>query len=125
MSEGTSHTAATFTDQNFAQEVEGFAGVTLVDYWAAWCGPCHIMAPHIEALAQKYATNDMVKVGKLDVDANQETSMKYHILSLPTFKIFSNGEVIDEVIGAVAPGTLEQALERAVASARAAMPKAA
>jgi len=108
----TPHSAVTLTDANFTAEVKTFNGIVLVDFWAEWCGPCKIMGPEIEKLAQKYAGNPLIKVGKLDVDANQETAMEYRILSLPTFKIFRNGQVIDEMIGAVGSQELDKMLTR-------------
>ena len=106
------HSAIELTDATFTSEVKTFSGLVLVDFWAEWCGPCRVMAPRIEELAQKYAGNPMVKIGKLDVDANQETSMEYRVMSLPTFKIFRNGQVVDEMIGSAPITEIENMLLR-------------
>ena len=111
MSEET-HAAITLTDASFTAEVTEFKGVVLVDFWAAWCGPCQMMAPRIEELAKNYAGNGKVKVGKLNVDEQEQTGMKLRIMSLPTFKVFLNGEEVDEVIGATSQQTLEQVIEK-------------
>ena len=99
MDEKENHSALTLTDSNFDQEVLQFDGAVLVDFWAAWCGPCQMMAPRVEALAAKLAGNAKIKVGKLNVDENEETAMHYRIMSLPTFKIFKQGEEVAEIIG--------------------------
>ena len=87
------------TDSNFKEEVLENTGPVMVDLWADWCGPCHIIAPAIEELAREY--QGRVKVAKLDVEANPETATKYGIRSIPTVLFFKNGEVVDQVIGAV------------------------
>ena len=106
------HAAVTLTDANFTAEVKTFSGLVLVDFWAEWCGPCRVMGPEVEALAKKYAGNPNIKVAKLDVDANQETSMEYRVMSLPTFKLFRGGQVVDEVIGAVPSTELDKMIAR-------------
>jgi thioredoxin 1 len=110
------HNTLTLTDQNFAEEVASFDGVVLVDFWAPWCQPCIVMAPFVEQIATKYKDNPKVKVGKLNVDENEETSMKYRVMSLPTFKIFVNGNIVDELIGSVGGPAIEQFLDKAVAT---------
>lgn len=111
MSEET-HASVILTDATFESEVTGFDGVVLVDFWAAWCGPCQMMAPRIEAIAQKYAGNAKVKVGKLNVDEQEQTGMALRIMSLPTFKVFVKGQVVDEVIGATSQQNLEAVIEK-------------
>jgi thioredoxin 1 len=83
------------TDQNFATETN--EGVVLVDFWAPWCGPCKMIAPVLEELDQELSGK--VKIVKLNVDDNQETSAKYEVMSIPTLLIFKNGEVVDKVVG--------------------------
>ncbi|MCF8241125.1 MAG: thioredoxin [Melioribacteraceae bacterium] len=89
----------TFTDDNFQNEVIESELPVIVDLWATWCGPCRMIAPIIEELAEEY--EGKVKVGKLDVDNNQQTAIKYGVRSIPTVLFFKGGEVADTVIGAV------------------------
>ena len=102
------------TDQNFATEVGNFEGITLVDFWAPWCTPCLAMAPHLERMAEKYAADPRVKIVQMNIDENTETAFGFRVLSIPTFKIFNKGTEVDEVIGAVPPVKLEEALLRAL-----------
>jgi thioredoxin 1 len=99
-----------FTDQNFDQEVLASDVPVLVDLWAAWCGPCRLVAPHVEAIAQEYAGR--VKVGKLDVDRNRQTAVKYGIRSIPTLLIFKGGRVVDQIVGAVPKEHIARHLDR-------------
>lgn len=99
------------TDSNFATEVVGNQGLTMVDFWAVWCGPCKIVAPSVEALAEEYAGKG-VKVAKLDVDNNPQTSAQYGIRSIPTILYFKGGEIVDRVIGAVPKAVLEDKLKQ-------------
>jgi thioredoxin 1 len=89
----------TFTDDNFDGEVLKSDLPVVVDFWAAWCGPCRMIAPIIEQLAEEY--NGKVKVGKLDVDENQGVAIKYGVRSIPTVLFLKGGQVVDTVIGAV------------------------
>jgi thioredoxin 1 len=89
----------TLTDENFQEEVLKSDKPVLVDFWAEWCGPCRMVAPIVEELASEY--NGSLKVGKVDVDANQKVSMQFGIRSIPTLLIFKGGRVVEQVIGAV------------------------
>jgi thioredoxin 1 len=97
------------TDQNF-QEVTGAPGLSMVDFWAVWCGPCRIVAPIVEQLADEYAGK--VTVGKLDVDSNQRTATQYNVRSIPTILFFKEGKVVDQVIGAVPRAALESKIKQ-------------
>jgi thioredoxin 1 len=98
----------TITDQNFEQEVINSDIPVLVDFWAVWCGPCKIIAPVVEQLAEEY--DGKLKVGKLDVDNNQETSIKFGVRSIPTLLIFKGGQVKETIIGAVPKHQIVQKL---------------
>ncbi|MBT2582463.1 thioredoxin [Planococcus sp. ISL-109] len=83
------------TDQNFKQEVSD--GLVLVDFWAAWCGPCKMIAPVLEELDADM--DDKVKIVKVDVDENQQIASEYGIMSIPTLLLLKNGETVDKVVG--------------------------
>jgi len=101
-----------FTDQNFNTEVLQSDKPVLVDFWAVWCGPCKMIAPIVEELAGEF--EGKAKVGKLDVDNNQESAIKYGVRSIPTVLIFKGGKVVDTIIGAVPKVQIKQKLEAAV-----------
>ncbi len=88
------------TDANFQKEVLENSQPVLVDFWADWCGPCHMIAPAIEELAADF--EGRAKVGKLDVDANGKIAGQYGIRSIPTILLFNDGKLVDQVVG-VAP----------------------
>ncbi|OGU42863.1 MAG: thioredoxin [Ignavibacteria bacterium GWB2_36_8] len=102
----------TLTDDNFEKEVINSDKPVLIDFWAVWCGPCKIIAPVMEELAAEY--EGKVKVGKLDVDENQQASIKYGVRSIPTLLIFKNGKVKDTIIGAVPKSQIVQKLNAAL-----------
>ena len=101
------------TDQNF-QDITGAAGLSMVDFWAVWCGPCRIVAPIVEQLADEYAGK--VTVGKLDVDSNQRTATQFNVRSIPTILFFRDGQVVDTVIGAVPRPALENKIKQLLAA---------
>lgn len=88
-----------FTDENFEVEVLQSNVLTLVDFYADWCGPCKMMGPIIDELSTEF--EGTVKVGKLNVDESPETSSKYRVMSIPTILLIKNGEVVDTIVGAV------------------------
>ncbi len=102
----------TITDDNFETEVIKSDKPVLIDFWAVWCGPCKMIAPIIEELADEY--DDKIKVGKLDVDNNQQTSIKYGVRSIPTLLIFKDGTVKETIIGAVPKNHIVQKLNAVV-----------
>jgi thioredoxin 1 len=87
------------TDENFESEVINSDKPVLIDFWAVWCGPCKAIAPIVEELSVEY--EGKLKVGKLNVDDNQQTSIKFGVRSIPTLLIFKNGKLADTIIGAV------------------------
>jgi len=102
----------TFTDENFEIEVLQSDKPVLIDFWAVWCGPCKMIAPFVEELAVEF--EGKAKVGKLDVDNNQESAIKYGVRSIPTVLIFKDGKVHNTIIGAVPKAQLKQKLEAAL-----------
>lgn len=84
------------TDSNFEGEVINSEKPVLVDFWAVWCGPCKVIAPEIEKLAEE--KSEELKIGKLNVDENRDTAIKYGISSIPTLLLFKNGEVVKKII---------------------------
>ena len=90
----------TLTDANFEQEVVKSDVPVFVDFWAPWCGPCQMMGPVVAALAKELDPKK-IKIGKFNVDENQEKSGEYNVMSIPTFLIFKGGKVVDQVVGGV------------------------
>lgn len=88
-----------FTDSNFDSEVLKSDKPVLIDFWATWCGPCRMIAPIVEELSSSYANKAVI--GKMDVDENPETAMKFGIRSIPTLLFFKNGKLVDQIVGAV------------------------
>ena len=83
---------------NFKQEVEDYSGVVLVDFFAPWCGPCQIMSPVVDEIIKENKDQN-VKIGKLNIDENQDIAAKYNVMSIPTFLLFKNGKVVDQKTG--------------------------
>lgn len=102
----------TFTDANFDQEVANSATPVLVDFWATWCGPCKMIAPIIDEIAD--AKVGAIKVGKVDVDQNQAVSARYGIRAIPTILLFKNGEVKEQIVGMVSKKDLLAKVEALV-----------
>ena len=98
-----------FTDQSFDTDVVQADLPVLIDFWAVWCGPCKAIAPTIEEIAGDYAGK--VKVGKLNVDQNQNTAMQYGVRSIPTLLIMKSGEVVSQIVGAVPKENITKALD--------------
>jgi len=96
------------TDSNFNNVISKNKTV-LVDFWAEWCGPCRMIGPVIEELANEYEGKAII--GKLDVDSNQESSVKYGVRSIPTILTFKDGEIIDRQVGAVPKKTLTNVID--------------
>ena len=101
------------TDSNFQAEVLESETAVLVDFWAPWCGPCRIIAPHLEELAGE---RDDLRIVKLNTDDNPETAAQYNVMSIPTLLLFKNGEVAHQIIGALPKNRLVQELEPALAA---------
>lgn len=88
------------TDANFESEVINSSTPVLVDFWAVWCGPCKMITPELEKLAGE-KSSDVLKIGKVNVDENRDTAVKYGISSIPTLLLFKDGEVAKKLIGAM------------------------
>ncbi len=101
-----------FSDANFEDEVLNSDKPVLVDFWAPWCGPCRIIAPIVIEISEAY--DGKLKVGKLNVDDNQQTSMKFGIRSIPTLLVFKDGEIQEEIIGAVPKTEIERVITNVI-----------
>jgi thioredoxin 1 len=100
------------TSGNFEQEVLKSDTPVLVDFWASWCGPCRAVAPVLDELAGEMAGK--VRVGKLNVDENQELAFQFQVSSIPTFILFKNGQIADRMMGAMPKAAFEAFVERNV-----------
>ena len=100
------------TDDNFDSEILKSETPALVDFWAAWCGPCRAIAPVVEELAENFTGK--VKVGKCNVDENPQTPGQYGIRAIPTLILFKGGEVVDQITGAVSKSHLEEAINKVI-----------
>ncbi|HLU26074.1 MAG TPA: thioredoxin [Longimicrobiales bacterium] len=97
------------TDANFADEIEQGEGLAIVDFWAEWCGPCRMVAPIVDEIANEYAGR--VKVAKLDVDSNHQTAARFNVRSIPSILFFKDGRHVDTVVGAVPKAHLERKIQ--------------
>lgn len=100
-----------FDKNNFKAEVENFSGLVLVDFFATWCGPCQLMSPIIEEIVKENKDNN-VKIGKLNIDENQEIAIQYDVMSIPTFIIFKNGKVVEHKLGYGSKEELEELISK-------------
>ena len=101
--------AAVFTDDNFAEEVLDSKIPVLVDFFAVWCGPCQAIAPVLEKLAKEF--DGKVKIGKMDVDQNPQTPAKYGVRGIPNLIIIKDGEVVEQLVGALPEEELRAKIE--------------
>ena len=100
------------TDESFDRDVLKSEQPVMVDFWAAWCGPCKALAPIVEEVASAY--NGKVKVGKMDVDKNVATPQRYGVRGIPTLLIFKGGKVQEQIVGYVPKETIQKALDKHV-----------
>ena len=98
-----------FTDANFQTEVLDSKTLNVIDFWAEWCGPCRAIGPVIEELSKEYAGK--VKIGKINVDVNPNTSVQYGITSIPAILFIKDGKVVDKQIGAVPKSVLDKKIQ--------------
>ena len=100
------------TDQNFNKEVKEFKGLVLVDFWAPWCAPCKMQGPIIEQLAEQLKDKEVVKIAKLNVDDNSAKAQEQEVMSIPTIKVFKNGQVVESMVGLQSKETLLGVLDK-------------
>ena len=99
----------TFTDSNFDQEVLTSEVPVLVDFWAEWCGPCRMMTPTVDAIATDY--DGKLKVGKLNVDENNQTAMRFQVRGIPMLLLFKGGKVVDQRVGAMGKNEVQKMID--------------
>jgi thioredoxin 1 len=98
-----------FTDSNFDKEVLNSEVPVLVDFWAEWCGPCRMMSPTVDAIANDY--DGRLKVGKLNVDENNQTAMRYQVRGIPMLLLFKGGRVVDQRVGAMGKAEVQKMID--------------
>ncbi len=103
-----------FTDANFDAEVLKSTTPVFVDFWAPWCGPCQMMGPIVDGLAEEYAGKN-IKIGKCNVDENQNVAGQFNVMSIPTFLVFKDGQVVDQMVGGVQKERLAEMIKKYVA----------
>lgn len=106
-------TMKAFTDGNFQTEVLNAGGLVLVDFWAEWCGPCRMLAPVIERVAQ--ANAGKIVIGKLNVDENQNVSQQFGIQGIPTLLFFKGGTVVNQMVGFQSQENIQKAIDEVLA----------
>lgn len=105
----------TIDSGNFEKEILNSEKPALVDFWAVWCGPCKVLGPIVEEISEEY--KDKIKVGKINVDENNELAMRYNVMSIPTLKLFKGGNVIGEIVGAAPKQMITSFIEQHLVSA--------
>ncbi|MBR0427317.1 MAG: thioredoxin [Clostridia bacterium] len=98
-----------FNEENFENEVINSDKTTIVDFYADWCGPCKMMSPVIDTIAEENAEN--IKVGKVNVDDNQELAIKYNVMSIPTILVFKNGNIVKTFVGVTPKQEIEEVIK--------------
>jgi len=104
---------ATFTDGNFDADVLKAGTPVLVDFWAEWCGPCRALGPTIEALANDY--DGKIRVGKLNVDENQNVTIQYQVRGIPAVMLFKGGKMVDQIVGLADKAAFKQMIDKYLA----------
>ena len=100
----------TFTDATFDQDVLRSDVPVLVDFWAEWCGPCRMIAPTIDAVASEYAGK--IKVGKVDVDSNNNTAGRFRVMSIPTLLLFKGGQIKEQLVGTASKEVISRLIDK-------------
>ena len=103
----------TLTQENFAQQVLQSPAPVLVDFWAEWCGPCKMIAPLLDELADEY--DGKVKIGKVNIDEQQALAAQYGVRAIPTLLLFNNGQVAEQMVGASSKRDFKASLDRVAA----------